>query len=1003
MRLHTLRLQAFGPFAATHTIDFDALSADGLFLLYGDTGAGKSTIFAAVCFALYGKPPGDRELLLRSHHAPANLLTEVTLEVTLAGRRLRIDRIPAQTRPKRSGEGETSQKAETRLSEWAVDPDGQGRWEPSSKSHQETALEVTDLLGMSRDQFCQVVLLPQNAFTKFLHADAHGRRALLGTLFRTGRFSFIERWLNDHSRTTEKNRDAARADVLRLVERIHQAAGPDLETKYTAPTPDDPHTLTELACAWAQDLLHASHTDHTKTLQAATTAKENLLRQQTFEAAARELHHQQATYTSARQQLDLLHEQTQHQDALVQRRDQARRAQQAAPLLHAADTATDDHTRARNAERTAREHLLPEHKDLDASRLETAEQCLRAEAGVLTALIPEEDTIRRLTTELQRTDAEQRDFATQQRTAQNWLDEVEPARRRALQARQEAARHAEEEARRHQSALNSLRTRLEAARRRDAHLADTAKAEAQLTDAQTATGLTGQDYLTIRRRRTEGMAAELAATLTDATPCPVCGSCTHPAPAAPQDGQPTRQDEQNAEALHEKAKATQETAAAVLHELREQAATATGEAGDTPLTDLQTQHTTLTTEMTDAQNRAADQDTSQEELRTLDREHTARTQQHSTATAGLSARNAHLGHLTQQLTELTAKLTAARGTHPTVAAHADERTRSADRLKETAEAARSLATAAQTLTHRTDQATLAAKDQGFDTLALAQQALLKDDELRATEEEITQWREACAAHTTVLDNPALQHAAAQPPADLGAAKDARAAADDQHAEAAAAANAAHTRSQALTALSTRLGTAVQRLQPLEHAHRTTRHLAELITGNSPSARVRMQLEAYVLAARLEEVVTAANTRLHSMSEGRYTLSHCDHQAAHGARSGLGLQITDSWTGRPRKTDTLSGGESFFASLSLALGLADIVTHEAGKNPLDTLFIDEGFATLDEDTLHKVLDVLDSLRTHDRTVGLISHVPELRRRITHRLHVRKNPTGSTLTHLTAAAE
>ncbi|MFJ2418071.1 AAA family ATPase [Streptomyces brevispora] len=1002
MRLHNLTLQAFGPFAGTHTIDFDSLSADGLFLLHGDTGAGKSTVFAAICFALYGKPPGDRELLLRSHHAPAGLLTEVTLEVTLAGHHLRIHRIPAQVRPKRSGEGETSQKAETRLSEWAVDADGKGHWEPSSKSHQEAALEVTDLLGMNRDQFCQVVLLPQNDFTKFLHADAHGRRELLGKLFRTGRFSFIERWLNDHSRTTEKNRDAARADVLRLAERIHQAAGADLTTQHTAPTPDDPHTLTEPARAWAQDLLRAGLTEHAQTLQEATTAKTNLVAQQSFEAAARELHQQQAAYTSARQQLDLLHEQTPHQDALVQRRDQARRAQQAAPLLHAADTAADDHTRARSDERTARENLLPEHKDLDAGRLETAEQRLRAEVGVLSALVPEEDTVRRLTTELERTDAERQDFASRQRSAQDWI-EAEPARRRALEARREAARQAEEEGRRRQTTLDSLKARLEAAGRRDAHLAKITKAEQQLTDAQVVTGQTGQTHLTIRRRRTEGMAAELAATLTDDTPCPVCGSCTHPAPATPQDGQPTRQDEQDAEALHEQAKATQETAEAVLHGLREQAATATGEAGDTPLADLKIQHTTLTAALTDALDRAADQGTVQEELRTLDDEHTDRTQQHSTATAGLSARNAHYDTLTQQLTELTAKLTAARGTHPTVAAHADELTRTANHLKQAAEASRSLATALQTLTHCTEQATLAARNQGFDTLALLHQALLSDEALRTIEEEITQYREARAAHTAVLDNPALQKAAEQPFADPDAATAARAAADDQHAEAAAAASAAHTRSSALTALATDLDVAVHRLEPLEHAHLTARHLAELVTGNSPSARVRMQLESYVLAARLEEVVTAANTRLNLMSEGRYTLSHSDHQAARGARSGLGLEITDSWTGRPRKTDTLSGGESFFASLSLALGLADVVTHEAGGNPLDTLFIDEGFGTLDEDTLHKVLDVLDSLRAHDRTVGVISHVPELRRRITHRLHVRKDPTGSTFAHLTAAAE
>lgn len=221
----------------------------------------------------------------------------------------------------------------------------------------------------------------------------------------------------------------------------------------------------------------------------------------------------------------------------------------------------------------------------------------------------------------------------------------------------------------------------------------------------------------------------------------------------------------------------------------------------------------------------------------------------------------------------------------------------------------------------------------------------------------------------------------------------------------AAAEAAHTteRTRALAGLLARLATHVNTLEPLEHAYRTVDHLHGLVSGTSPSNQLRMQLEAYVLAARLEEVVAAANTRLTRMSEHRYTLVHSDARASYGARSGLGLKITDAWTGKDRDTDTLSGGESFFASLSLALGLADVVTAESGGRALDTLFIDEGFGTLDEDTLHKVLDVLDSLRAHDRTVGVISHVPELRRRITHRLHVRKTTTGSTLVQLTEAAQ
>lgn len=415
---------------------------------------------------------------------------------------------------------------------------------------------------------------------------------------------------------------------------------------------------------------------------------------------------------------------------------------------------------------------------------------------------------------------------------------------------------------------------------------------------------------------------------------------------------------------------------------------------------LKADHETLTKQLADSLKRAADRRSAEEELLALDREHTAMTQQDSTATAGLSDRNAHYDNLSQRHAELTAKLDAARGTAPTLAARIDDLTRTADHLEQAAEASRTAATATQTLHTRTSEATDAATAQGFGTLTEAEQALLSEQDLTGIEEEINTWREARASHQAVLDDPALQQAAAQPAADIETAAALRTAADDQHAQAVTASSTAQTRT---TNLTTTLADIVERLKALEHAHHTARHLAELATGTASGTRVRMRLEAYVLAARLEQVVTAANTRLHLMSEGRYALRHSDHQAAHGARSGLGLEITDAWTGHPRKADTLSGGESFFASLSLALGLADVVTHEAGGNPLDTLFIDEGFGTLDDDTLHNVLDVLDSLRAHDRTVGVISHIPELRRRITQRLHVRKGPTGSTLAHLTEAAE
>ncbi|MER5944313.1 SMC family ATPase [Streptomyces sp. NPDC001928] len=310
MRLHRLTLQAFGPFAGTHTVDFDALTADGLFLLHGDTGAGKSTLFTAICFALYGEPPVDRELMLRSHHASDNLLTQVTLDATVAGRRLLIDRVPQQKRPKRNGTGDTLQKAETRLSRWTADSLGQGHWEPSSKSHQEAGKEIKDLLGMSRTQFCQVVLLPQNEFTKFLYAAAPQRRELLGKLFHTDRYAFIERWLNDHSRTVQKSRDAARDEVLHLASRIHQAAGPSLKSQHDAPTPDEPHTLTRPALTWARDLTQASQADAVKTHNDAETARKNQLAHQELENDTRELHQRQTAHAAARAHLDRLNEQT---------------------------------------------------------------------------------------------------------------------------------------------------------------------------------------------------------------------------------------------------------------------------------------------------------------------------------------------------------------------------------------------------------------------------------------------------------------------------------------------------------------------------------------------------------------------------------------------------------------------------------------------------------------------------------------------------------------------
>ena len=179
-------------------------------------------------------------------------------------------------------------------------------------------------------------------------------------------------------------------------------------------------------------------------------------------------------------------------------------------------------------------------------------------------------------------------------------------------------------------------------------------------------------------------------------------------------------------------------------------------------------------------------------------------------------------------------------------------------------------------------------------------------------------------------------------------------------------------------------------------------LADLAGGTSPENTLRMRLSTFVLASRLERVVDLANERLRLMGDGRFHLEHDDSLAGRGARSGLGLRVRDAWSGSTRSPSSLSGGESFIASLALALGLADALRESVGGIELQTLFIDEGFGALDETSLDDVLGVLDALRDGGRAVGVVSHVPELRDRIPVQLTVTKSPQGSTLATTTALA-
>ncbi|MGH3185895.1 MAG: SbcC/MukB-like Walker B domain-containing protein, partial [Streptosporangiaceae bacterium] len=296
------------------------------------------------------------------------------------------------------------------------------------------------------------------------------------------------------------------------------------------------------------------------------------------------------------------------------------------------------------------------------------------------------------------------------------------------------------------------------------------------------------------------------------------------------------------------------------------------------------------------------------------------------------------------------------------------------------------------------QAVRAAADAGFADPDAVSDALRTPDWRAAADQAIRDHEASARAVTELLADPDLE-VALDPPADLPGASAEVDAARKQHDDAVAAYDRAAHRAEQLADLAPRLTASLDDLRPLAASAAQARALADLAAGNGANT-LRMTLSSFVLAARLEEVAAAASVRLLTMTSGRYSLVHTDARRGAG-RSGLGLLACDAWTGVDRDTSTLSGGETFLASLALALGLADVVTAEAGGTRIEALFVDEGFGSLDEETLEEVMTVLDSLREGGRMVGIVSHVAELRQRIPAQIRVHKAPAGSHLTVRTPA--
>ncbi|WP_424919750.1 AAA family ATPase [Streptomyces sp. wa1064] len=1031
MRLHRLSITAFGPFGATQEVDFDGLSSAGLFLLHGPTGAGKTSVLDAVCFALYGAVPGARQspgASLRSDHAPADLSTEVQLELTVGGRRLEVTRSPAQPRPKKRGDGFTVEKAQSRLRGY----DPERGWQALSKSHQEIGEELTQLIGMSRDQFCQVVLLPQGDFARFLRADAEARGKLLGRLFDTRRFAAVEERLAELRRGAEARVTAADERVLALAQRIAQAAGPvGAEATPIAARPGEPG-LAEAVLEWAAiarstarerlDIAHCVVGEAEGRQRAARHALDT----------ERERARLQQRYEETVRRAAALEERRPEHDRCQERLERARKADRVAPALDLREEAERAHRRAGDALDRARAQLPPDLADAGPDRLTELERRFRQELGGLESARRAEVRSAAIDEERDRLERESRADDTTVRDADAWLagwDAVHSGLRERIATAQEAATRAEQLA----GLLAPARRRLEAARRRDALAAEVLATRQTLAEAREGALDAHETWLGLRERRLRDIAAELAAGLVDGAPCTVCGSAEHPAPATEGDGHVDRATEEAALTAHRRAEETRARAEQALGLVRERHAAAHAEARDTDLPATATDPSVAVPdssadvvaepaegedgtktgpgpsvdELRDAVDRlaaehaeehrlAAGTHAAREALDAAEREHAGRLELRQEAERRAAARTSRREALDREQAVLRDELVVVRGESGSVAAYAERLTRRVALLAEAAEAVRDEQETGRRRKEADGRLSDAAFRAGFDTPEAAAATLLDAAAQRDLQHRVDAWQAEAAAVADRRAERDAREAAEQPPARPTAAQGEFDTAEWLLREASSARAAAEERCAELARLSREAADEVRRLGPVRQEYERIARLAGLAAGTSADNERKMRLEAYVLAARLEQVAAAATARLQRMSSGRYTLVHSDARTG-GRRAGLGLHVVDAWTGSERDTATLSGGETFFASLALALGLADVVTEEAGGVRLDTLFIDEGFGSLDDQTLDEVLDVLDSLRERDRSVGIVSHVADLRRRIPVRLEVVKERQGSSVRH------
>lgn len=1016
MKIRWLRITGIGPFAGEHTVDFSAFEDSGLFLLDGPTGAGKSTLIDAITFALYGDVARTKDASkdrLRSNHISDSDPSEADLVFEVATGIYRVTRTPAYT-PAGKKSQRNSKSTLTRVVEDPDAPDGWRTVEPIASGPRDVGYEIPRIVGLDKDQFLQTIVLPQGKFSQFLNATSDAREQILRDIFDTQIYVDFTKALVEAAASSKRGIEERRVATVGAFERVrslddalsdnaHTDAPGAQERAAEAEEADQLDAGAEDSSAvrrWAQDACDRAREAHAQTLRVAEVATAAAREASRALSEGRALAEAQAEHARLSTKLAEL---TAAEEAVAsdrERASQARRALAVAPfdaafteasarLGSAGDQVTALSPALGDEASVAPESLTPEAVSVLGERA----QAQRDEASRTRGSLEEALALERSLPDLR---AQIESLRSRHEQALARIASIE-TEREALPGRIEQATESLRRMRADAdtlpeaaSALRAINERLDASMQADLLRSALLGASDELREATAAAKLANAAAADGHDLWIAQSASALALELEEDTPCPVCGSTAHPAPAPAADGEITREQVAELDQARDRAESELRDAQARHQELVRRIAQLNEVAG-APTPTLETER-----------DRAADIVAKLEALSPQIAEIEAALEQERVRLGGLtdslaSAREA-AASLASTLQERESALSAALTRVDAERADFESLDARAAALDERAHRAASLARACADWDNA--RAALAQAQRSF-TDALTEQSLQADSwrslllplpEVEALETRAAAHDKELFAAREALASERLTRAAAAPAPDLEALTETARKAEEDAAGAARASGILEQHCAQLEAARASLEEVLDALARAREQAGPIRRLADIATASGPENLASTPLSAWVLIARLEEVLAAANPRLAAISSGRYELVSVPDDGTASRKSGLGLAIIDHDTDAMRSPRTLSGGETFYTSLALALGLADVVSAEAGGVELRTMFIDEGFGSLDSHTLSLVMAQLQALRSAGRTVGVISHVEEMATQIADQIQVRPLPEG-----------